>query len=317
MNRRREFILAASSLNGLSAVFTQLTAAYGQQADMPPLARRNEDRSPFRIQSTQIVIPFSAVDKHDRLVSGLCSEDLRLLADGREQHIDFLYAEEGPASVLFVLDISGSMKKPVADVKEALRRVLRAASVDDEFALIEFSDEPQLTISFTTEESRVEARVEEIVPAGRTSLTDAIVLGFREMARCRQARKALIVLSDGQENHSRYERKEAMRLALETDVRVYGIELYPPVGEGFVAATFLELLARATGGRYLPTVSRKDIPSVIESIDVHRCYVLGFTPPTEHHDDSVHHVDLKLKRKLARGRVTLFWKERYLIPRAL
>jgi Ca-activated chloride channel family protein len=135
-------------------------------------------------------------------VRGLTAQDIRLFADGHEEHISFLHEEEGPASLLFVLDISGSMKKPLADVQEAMRRVLRAASADDEFAVVEFSDGTRLTVDFTSMQSRIENRIDAMTATGRTSLKDALFVALREVPRANHERRALIVLSDGGDNHS-------------------------------------------------------------------------------------------------------------------
>lgn len=292
--------------------FARLVCAFG--AVPPPEENRLGKRPQFRSESTQVLIPFTAVDKHDHLVTTLSVDDLRLLDDGTERKISSLSLEEGPVSILFVLDISGSMKKSVVDLQEAVRRMLRAADKDDEFGVIEFSDRPELTIGFTNSLRRVDERVRAITPSGHTSLTDAMMLAFGEVRRGHQPRKALIVLSDGAENHSRYVREQAMRMAGETDVRVYGVELYPTIGEGFNAPTFLESLARNTGGRYFATVDRKSIPEIVERIDVHRSYVLGFKPPAERRDGKFHRVDLKLRRRPSGDRLKLFWKECYRTP---
>ncbi|HYI95108.1 MAG TPA: VWA domain-containing protein [Bryobacteraceae bacterium] len=308
--RRRDFLSVTSAFGGV------LMNSPGE-GKAQTLSKDDPNRPLFRSESAQVLIPFTAVDKQDHLVGGLSAEDVRLLADGKEQHINFLSLEDRPASILFVIDISGSMKKPVANVQEAMRRMLRAAAPDDEFAVIEFNDTPRVTVGFTSITSRVEERVKEIGPVGRTSLTDAIVLAFQELKRSHQERKAVIVLSDGQDNHSRYVRKDVIRLGVETDARLYAIELCPPIGEGFVPATFLEALAHTTGGRYLPVVDRKSIPDIVNRIDVHRSYVLGFTPPLDQRDGKTHQIQLKLKTTASAGPVRLFWKHRYLAPVSL
>lgn len=271
----------------------------------------------FRVDSPQVLIPFTAEDKQHHLVQGLTADDVRLLADGRETRIDFLNVEEGPASLLFIVDISRSMKKPVANLQEAIRRILRAAAADDEFGLIEFSNTAELTVDFTSMHSRLEERVAAIIPSGHTSLTDAIVLALREIRRGNYRRRAIIIVSDGGENHSRHVELEAFRAAVEADARIYAIELYPPLGEGFSGPTMLERLARATGGRYLPTAKRRQLPELIGRIDIHLSYLLGFTPPHDHRDDRLHRVDLKLRKTSATTGVRLYWKERYRVPSLL
>lgn len=271
----------------------------------------------FHTESTQVLIPFVALDQHDHLIDGLAAEDFRLLADGKEQPINFVVVEDGPASIVLVLDTSGSMRKAVAGMQEVARRILRSADVNDEFAVMEFSDRTRMTVDFTTGGAQVEDRIKQIAAEGPTPLADAILHALEAAKRVQRRRRALIVVSDGRDNHSRHVPGEVMRAAIESDVRVYAIELYPPMGEAFVSPTLLELLAHNTGGRYLPTMNRNQIPSLIERIDIHRNYVLGFTPPANHRDGRNHAVDLRLKERKRRGRARLFWKERYRVPLVL
>ncbi|MBL8294604.1 MAG: VWA domain-containing protein [Bryobacterales bacterium] len=268
----------------------------------------------FHTAGTQVLIPFTAVDKHDHLVDGLAAQDFRLLIDGKEQSADFFAMEDGPVSLMLVLDASGSMNRTVTPVQDAVRRILRSSDSNDEFAVIEFSDQIRLTVDFTRLESRVESRVREMAHAGSTSFSGAILVALREMNRVRQRRRALIVVSDGRDNHSRHVRSEVIQTAVESDVRIYAIELYPPMGEAFVSPTLLEMLARSTGGRYLPTMARKQIPELIDRIDIHRNYVLGFTPPVNHRDGRNHSVDLRLRKRSGIPPARLFWKERYRVP---
>ena len=270
--------------------------------------------SQFSSDVAQVLIPFTIEDRNHRLIDGLTKQDLRLFVDGREQRIDFVALEDGPASLLFVLDRSGSMKGCAADVREAVGRIVRAASADDEFGVVDFSDDPQVTVQFTAMPLRVQARVQTLTPGGSTSLTDAVVLAMQAVRRSHLARRAIIVISDGRENHSRHVRSAALRAAVESSARLYAIELYPPIGEGFGSPTMLEVLARATGGRYLPTVSGASIPSLIETIDIHRTYILGFTPPPEHRDGKLHDVEVSLRRGVSDGPVRLYWKDRYRVP---
>jgi hypothetical protein len=121
----------------------------------------------------------------------------------------------------------------------------------------------------------------------------------------------MVIISDGQDNHSRYKEREAIRLAMETDVRIYGIELYPPMGEGYVRKTLLESLAEATGGRYLPTVKLQNVPELMSRFDVHRFYRATYSMPTAAMDARYHGIDLKLSRTEQLRGLRLFWKRGY------
>lgn len=76
----------------------------------------------------------------------------------------------------------------------------------------------------------------------------------------------------------------------------------------------LEVLARATGGRYLPTLTADSISSLIEKMDVHRSYILGFKPPPEHREGKLHEVELSPRHRVSDGPVRLYWKNRYRVP---
>jgi Ca-activated chloride channel family protein len=265
----------------------------------------------FREQSTEIVIPFTAVDRKDHLVSDLRAQDVRLFDNGSERRLTSLLLEEGPASVLFVIDVSASMKKAIAGVREAIAQMVRSSADGDEFAVMEFSREPEVSVGFTGSDARVFERLRHLEPAGRTSLIDAAVMALKEIEHGRHERKAIVIVSDGSDNHSRYNETDAIRLAMETDARIYGIELYPPIGDGFVAATLLQLLSERTGGRYFPTVSPERIPGLVSKFDVHRFYRAMFSPPAADRDGKYHRIELRLaKRDRLRGG-KFFWKRGY------
>lgn len=271
-------------------------------------ARSNGHR--FRVESTEVTIPFSAMDGEDHLVPDLENSDLRLFDNGLERALTSLFLEDGPASIVFVLDVSGSMKKAAAYVDDAVQHILRNSADGDEFAVIEFSNGPQLTVEFTSAEQKIRERLQMLTPAGRTSLIDAAVRALKEVKHGHNSRKAIVVISDGQDNHSRNARLDAIRQAMETDVRIYGIELYPTFNDGF-SKTLLQSLAECTGGRYLPTVKPKNIPELIAKIDIHRFYRASFSLPPEHIDGEYHRIELKLNRKDRLRGGKLFWKRGY------
>lgn len=266
---------------------------------------------PLRTDATEIVIPFVAVDSRDRLLSTLRAGDVRLYDDGHERAVTSLLLEDGPASILFVVDVSRSMRNAMPEVSAALERMVDTAVAGDEFAVLEFSDNPGVTVAFTTDENTIRTRLRGLSASGRTSLVDAAVDALRTIQAGRHDRKAIVLVTDGHDNHSRYTQRDALRLARETDARIYGIELYPPLGEAYTPATLLESLSETTGGRYLPTMAANELPDLISRIDAHHFYRATFRLPAAAIDGKPHRIHLKLSRADVLRGGKLFWKRGY------
>src|SRR5205085_6267160 len=100
------------------------------------------------------------------------------------------------------------------------------ANTQDEFFLISFSDKPEEASDFTTSVEDIQSRLLQPVPKGRTALIDAIYMGINKMRQARYSRKALLIISDGGDNHSRYTEGEIKSLVKESDVMLYGVGIY-------------------------------------------------------------------------------------------
>lgn len=287
--------------------FLSATWLFGQPAAHP-------GHAPLRMEVPQVLIPLTAVDRNGRLVTALDYRDFRVEAGGEEQKTSSLWMEDGPASILFVLDVSGSMKPRVDLLRSAVERVLDQASPEDEFGIVAFSDKPNLMMDFVPVGAVVRERVHDLRAQGWTSLDDAIVFALQQIRRAHHSNRALIVITDGRENYSRAVPQEVNRLAAETDARIYGIELYPPMGEAHVDPTLIESLAAATGGRYLPVVEPNRIPELAEAIDVHRYWILGFVPSDKCRDGQPHKVSVRLTRGIGSRGARLSWKELFRVP---
>ena len=154
-------------------------------------------------------------------------------------------------------------------------------------------------------------RLRDLTPFGRTSLVDAAMMALQQIKSAHHSRRAIVIITDGQDNNSRYKERDALRAAMETDVRVYGIEVSPPFGESFTGKTFVESLAETTGGRYLPTLKNKNIPDLVARIDVHRFYRATFTPESADTTGKPHRIEMKLTRKDALKGGRHFWRRLY------
>jgi Ca-activated chloride channel homolog len=177
----------------------------------------------FRVGADLVLLPVTVVDRNGKTVQGLKARNFTILDNLEPQQIVSFINEDAPCSVGLVLDVSGSMRFTFDGAKEIARAFFRAANPDDEFQLLTVSSEPQAISGFTTDVPALEERIESSQPGGMTALFDTIYLALHHMRKATRPRRALLIVSDGFDNHSRYSQRTLMRAALEADVQVYTI----------------------------------------------------------------------------------------------
>jgi Ca-activated chloride channel homolog len=175
----------------------------------------------FRSSARMVLIPVTVTDHNGKTIRGLRAEDFNILDDQTAQQIVSLATEDAPCSVGLVLDISGSMRNTLSSAKGVALAFFRTANPDDEFLLLTVSTQPAATPGFTTDIADLEKIIEFARPGGRTALIDTVYLGLNRMREAYRPRRALLILSDGIDNQSRYSKNELMRVALEADVQIY------------------------------------------------------------------------------------------------
>src|SRR5262249_17178830 len=148
----------------------------------------------------------------------------------KEQEIAQFSSEDAPLSVGIVFDCSGSMGRKLEKSRQAVAQFFKTANPEDEFFLVQFNDTADLVQPFTTNLEEIQSRLTFTQSKGRTALLDAIYLALHEMKKARNPRKALLVISDGGDNNSRYSEGEIKNLVREADVQIYGIGIYEPIG---------------------------------------------------------------------------------------
>src|SRR5260370_26426290 len=146
----------------------------------------------------------TVTDPNDRLVTGLEKENFRVFEDGKEQEVVTFSSEDVPISIGLIFDMSGSMSDKIGKARQAAVQFLRTANPRDEFFLVSFGDQAELTSRFTSNVRELQNAIVYTAPRGRTALLDAIYLGLSEMRGARNSKRALLILSDGGDNHSRY-----------------------------------------------------------------------------------------------------------------
>jgi Ca-activated chloride channel family protein len=187
-------------------------------------------------------------------------------------------------------------------LRAAAREFVRAANPVDEYLLIEFQSQPYVALSFTSDTDRLFQAIDQIQAGGSTALFDAVQLAVNEMQHAHYPRRALLIVSDGVNNHSRYTERETRRLVSEVDVPIYTINVWKPQLDGNrytiqrQAPSVLETFSTPTGGRDFPVQDLKKLASTtaIISLEIRYQYVLGYAPPNRTADGKFHKVNVKV-----------------------
>lgn len=253
-----------------------------------------------------VLVPVTITDWKDRLVIGLNKDNFQLFENKQRQEIKHFSSEDTPVSVGIIFDLSGSMAAKIDRAREAVLELCRTANPLDEFFFIAFSGRPELREDFTERTEDTAAKLITAIPKGSTALLDAIYLGLTQMRHAKHAKKALLVLSDGGDNHSRYSEREVKRLAKEADVLIYAIGVYDRyfgTAEEALGPELLSEIAEVTGGRAFQVDNPNDLPSIAArvSLELRHQYVLGYRPASSPKDGKWHKIKVKLSipRKLS------------------
>jgi len=288
----------------------------GQQAEskvgITPRVQPRGDRSTaanLRLDVKVILVPVSVTDAVDRPLIKLPVENFRVLEDGVEQKITSFSQEDGPVSIGLLFDTSGSMKSRIDTSLEALKNLFQGSIPGDEFLLVRFSDQAQVLTGFTTSADEIYSKLGRVQPQGWTAMLDAIALGTHHMRSARNSRKALLILSDGGDNNSRFSEAEIRGMVLESDVRVYAIGL-------FHRSHFLQQLADETGGRVFIAENLKDLPDIVEklSLEIRSQYMVGYVSSNPHNDGKYRKVKVEVAQPSGAKPVRISWRHGYYAP---
>jgi Ca-activated chloride channel family protein len=177
----------------------------------------------FQTSTRMVLVPVSVTDHSGKTLTGLQAKDFAIFEDQSPQGIVSFTSEDAPCSAGLVLDISGSMQRTLGVVKESAQAFIRTANPEDEFLLLTVSTQPAAGPEFTTDTAALGESIAFARPGGFTALIDTVYLGLNHMRKARNPQRALVIVSDGMENHSRYSKAELLRVALEADVQIYSI----------------------------------------------------------------------------------------------
>jgi VWFA-related protein len=282
-----------------------------------------ERREPsIRVETQLVLINVTVTDPMNRFVTGLEKEHFELFENKVLQTVSQFSSEDAPLSVGLVFDASGSMGSKLAKSRQAASQFFKTANPEDEFFLIHFNDRPELVVPFTTNTEEIQNRLTFTQAKGRTALLDGVYLAMAQMKKARNPRKAIIILSDGGDNSSRYTESEIKNAVREADVQVYALGIFEPIaGRGRTAEELagpglLTEIAEATGGRHFPVENLNELPDVAAKIgiELRNQYVLGYTPADQTRDGKYRKVQVKLKQPRGLPPLRAFFRLGYYAP---
>jgi Ca-activated chloride channel homolog len=304
---------------GLVAVWI-LTGQVSLDLRPKPVAGELASKSNIRVDSKLVLVPVSVCDSTNHPVTGLEKEHFRVFEDKVERSVTHFAMDDEPVAVGLVFDTSASMGPKMRLSRLAAAQFLATGNDEDEFFLVEFNDHPKLSVPLTGDAADIQVRLTFASSKGRTALLDAIMLALHEMQKSKKPRKALLVISDGGDNASRYSEGEVRRAVRESDVLIYAVGVYEPYGrsrtpEEGSGPGLLSELSEQTGGRHFPAEIHElpDIAAKI-GIEMRNRYVLGYAPPDQPRDGRYHKVEVKLVPPRGLPKLSARWRLGYYAP---
>jgi VWFA-related protein len=253
----------------------------------------------------------------------LAKEDFTLLQDNVPQVITHFTSEDAPATIGLVFDCSDSMSGPrLARAREAAYALLSNAGPEDEFFLVRFSDRPELLIESTRQTGQVRRAVETLRPGGFTAVLDAVKMAWLEMSKAKHRRKAIVLFSDGEDNHSRTTAAEFKRFAQESDTTIYTLFISESWNSALMqsnramGAALLNDIARQTGGHMFVVSEVRQLPKIAAKIGswIRSQYVLGYVPPDEERAGRYHRIQVKIAKPTGFPKLHSSWRLGYYAP---
>jgi Ca-activated chloride channel homolog len=312
----RSLALLACGLFGFPAL-EQIT---GPLTPVVPPEQAKSSGNPIRTEVTLALVNVTATDPYGRIVTGLEKENFRVFEDGIEQEIVAFSSEDVPVSIGLIFDMSGSMSDKIQKARQAAVQFLQTANPRDEFFLVSFGDRAELARSFTSNIEELQNGMIYTTARGRTALFDAIYLGLSQMRGARNSKRALLIISDGGDNHSRYTESDMRNFVKEADCQLYSIGLFDAdrgrTLEELYGPTLLSEITELTGGRVFPVTSLDELPDIAAKIglELRNQYVLGFKPANTRHNGAWRKIKVKLVAPRGLPPLNIYAKTGYYAP---
>ena len=292
--------------------------SYAQQPLPTPPPDDTDPGKPISVKTDLVTLTLTVTDLYGRYVSGLTKSAFSVSDNNQEQEITFFSDSDAPVSVGILFDVSGSMSgEKINKARTALKRFIGSSHPSDEYFLIAFNNRAQLLMDRTRNGDAVLEKLTLVSPRQNTALYDAVYLGIERVTRGSHQKRALLIISDGQDNASRYNFGEVRRLMKESDVVTYAVGIID-AGDagssiGMQGQAFLDELTSVTGGKSFYPASDIEMDEIFERIalELRHQYSIGYTPTNFSPDGKWRKVKTKVKPPRGLPRLTVRGREGY------
>jgi Ca-activated chloride channel homolog len=283
-----------AAIIGATIVFGLILSLRAQQS-------RNSAQSPsIKVDVDLTLVNATVTDLQSRVVTGLGREHFQVWEDKIEQKIEYFSSEDVPLSLGIIFDVSGSMKDKLSVARDAAVTFLKTGNPDDEYFLVEFSNRPQITQDFTTDITRLQSRLVFTRAQGMTALYDAVYVGLNKIKDGGNTKKALLLITDGEDNRSRYTFSNVKEFLRERDVQIFAIGIVSDwgsqLGVGQSGRALIDDFSNLTGGRAFFPYSVYELEDICAKIAVElkNQYMLGYRSTNENRDGAWRKIRLKI-----------------------
>lgn len=261
----------------------------------------------LKVDVDLVLFNVTVTDSNNRFVQNLKAENFQLFEDKLEQKILYFSSDVAPVSLGIVFDISHSMHKKLDFAQQAAAKFLESGTPDDEYFLVEFSNRAKVAHGFTTDINRLRDRLAFKPAEGSTALYDGIYLGLAQLKKGQNPKKALLLITDGEDNHSRYSRGDIREFIREADAQIFAIDL---------GRALLSDIAEMTGGRSY-RASEDNLEEVCEKIalELKSQYVIGYESSNTNKDGKFRKVRVRVEPPAGMGKLGVRTREGYYAPK--
>lgn len=279
---------------------------------------------PLRVDVDLVLVPVMVTDAQGTPVMDLGRDDFKLFEGEREERIRYFYSEDAPISVGLIVDMSGSMGNKIDRVRQAVDEFFKIADPADDYFVITFSNKPKLLANTTQSTADIQAKLGEMKAKGNTALADAIRAGLLKLRDAQYRRKALLIVSDGGDNMSRYSLRSVKNMAKESDAEIYAVDvcdapsvLFTKKLEEKFGRQWLTQVTQVTGGRTIAVDDSAKIPGAAAQIsrELRNQYVLAYRPTNAERDGKWRKLKVKISLAATEIPYQVYYRTGYMARR--
>jgi len=291
---------------------------FSQQPTPTAAPVEEEPNKPITLRTDLVTLTLTVTDLYGRYVSGLTKKAFSVTDNNQEQDITYFSDSDSPVSVGILFDVSGSMSgEKIQKARKALERFVATSHPSDEYFLIAFNNRAQLLLDRTRDGEAVLQKLTLVEPKRNTALYDAVYLGVDRVSRGAHQKRALLIISDGQDNASRYNFGEVRRIMKESDIVTYAVGILDShdFGNqlGMQGQAFLDELTSVTGGKSFYPTTDVELDEIFERIalELRHQYSIGYTPKDFQADGKWRKIKVKVKPPRGLPRLNVRSREGY------